>query len=408
MDCSWFKFDVYLEKQERLCMQNVSTVFVLDKNEQSREVVKSFIENLDFVNEVKLYSDYTKGYEEIKQTPDAIVIMDISDEFAGLYEIADSIKLVTSKIIITSMNCSTNTIVKALRFGAKEFLPKPVLKEDLIRVLTMLASISCDEENSQSKIITIYSNKGGIGKTTVAINLATELAKVTKDKVALVDLNLQLGDISTFLNLNPPFDVNYVIQRLIDKDEKIFVQGFEKYKDTSLYILADPSYIEQSGSITAQQISALFKKLKEVFPYVIVDMSSSIDPISLKILDESDWIMFTTIVNIPAIRNAQRCLNLFRSRSYPAKKVKIVVNRYMENDEIKIEDIENTLGEAVYWKIPNNYFTIMDAINKGVSISEINSESNIGSNFRDFASKVSDDIVEQAVVQYRESVRKEI
>lgn len=381
-------------------MQN-STVFVLDKNENSREIIKSFIENLDFVNEVKLYDDFTRGYEDIKQSENPIVILDISEDFAGLDEIAGKLKLVTSKIIITSVNYSTNTIIKALRLGAKEFLPKPVLREDLVRVLSMLASISPENEVSQSKIITVYSNKGGIGKTTIAVNLTAELAKVTKDKVALVDLNLQLGDISTFLNLNPPFDVNYVIRRLIDKEENILIKGFEKYKDLSLYVLSDPSYIEQSESITTQQITTLFSALKKVFPYIVVDMSSSIDSISLKILDSSDWIMFTTIVNIPAIRNAQRCLNLFRSRKYPSNKVKIVINRYMENDEIKIEDIENTLGESVYWKIPNNYFTIMEAINKGVSISEVNAESNIGNSFRDFAAKVSDDIIEQSVVQYR-------
>lgn len=381
-------------------MQN-STVFVLDKNENSREIIKSFIENLDFVNEVKLYDDFTRGYEDIKQSENPIVILDISEDFVGLDEIAGKLKLVTSKIIITSVNYSTNTIIKALRLGAKEFLPKPVLREDLVRVLSMLASISPENEVSQSKIITVYSNKGGIGKTTIAVNLAAELAKVTKDKVALVDLNLQLGDISTFLNLNPPFDVNYVIRRLIDKEENILIKGFEKYKDLSLYVLSDPSYIEQSESITTQQITTLFSALKKVFPYIVIDMSSSIDSISLKILDSSDWIMFTTIVNIPAIRNAQRCLNLFRSRKYPSNKVKIVINRYMENDEIKIEDIENTLGESVYWKIPNNYFTIMEAINKGVSISEVNAESNIGNSFRDFAAKVSDDIIEQSVVQYR-------
>lgn len=381
-------------------MQN-STVFVLDKNENSREIIKSFIENLDFVSEVKLYGDYNKGYEDIKLAENPLVILDISEDFAGLDEIAGKLKLVTSKIIITSINYSTNTIIKALRLGAKEFLPKPVLREDLVRVLSMLASISPENEVSQSKIITVYSNKGGIGKTTIAVNLAAELAKVTKDKVALVDLNLQLGDISTFLNLNPPFDVNYVIRRLIDKEENILIKGFEKYKDLSLYVLSDPSYIEQSESITTQQITTLFSALKKVFPYIVVDMSSNIDPISLKILDSSDWIMFTTIINIPAIRNAQRCLNLFRSRKYPSNKVKIVINRYMENDEIKIEDIENTLGESVYWKIPNNYFTIMEAINKGVSISEVNAESNIGNSFRDFAAKVSDDIIEQSVVQYR-------
>ncbi len=385
-------------------MQNSSALFVLDKNEHSRQIIRSFTENLEFINEVKLYSDYKKGIEDLKQYSDPIVIVDITDDNSDLNGIVDNIKLITSKIIIISMDYSTNTIINALRLGVKEFLPKPVLQEDLVRILTMFASVSPEDEDSQSKIITVYSNKGGIGKTTIAINLAIELAKVTKDKVALVDLNLQLGDISTFLNLNPPFDVNYVIQRLIDKDDDIFIKGFEKYKDNSLYVLSDSSYIEQSGSITVQQISELFRKLKKVFSYIVIDMSSSIDPVSLKILDESDWIMFTTIVNIPAIRNAQRCLNLFRSRNYPDDKIKLVINRYMENDEIKIDDIENTLGEKVYWKVPNNYFTIMEAINKGVSISEINPESNIGSNFRDFAAKVSDDIIEQAVIQYRTKV----
>lgn len=382
-------------------MENLSNVFILDKNEQSRNVTKSFIEGLEIIENIEVFDDYKLGYEAIKNSQNPIVIMDISEEFAELNDIADNIKLCTSKIIITSLDYSTNTIIKALRLGAKEFLPKPILKDDLIRVLTMLNSVSAENDFSQSKIISVYSNKGGIGKTTIAVNLAAELARVTKDKVALIDLNLQLGDISTFLNLNPPFDVNYVMRKLVDKSEDILIKGFEKYKDTSLYILADPSYIEQSESITPAMVTTLFAALKKVFSYIVIDMSSSIDSISLKILDSSDWILFTTIVNIPAIRNAQRCLNLFRSRKYPKDKVKIIINRYMDNDEINLEDIENTLGETIYWKIPNNYFTIMEAINKGETITEINSKSNIGNSFRDFATRVSDDIIEQSIIQYR-------
>ena len=382
-------------------MENLSSVFILDKNEQSRNITKSFIEGLEFIENIEVFDNYKQGYEAIKNSQNPIVIMDISEEFAELNDIADNIKLCTSKIIITSLDYSTNTIIKALRLGAKEFLPKPILKDDLIRVLTMLNSVSTESDSSQSKIISVYSNKGGIGKTTIAVNLAAELARVTKDKVALIDLNLQLGDISTFLNLNPPFDVNYVMRKLVDKSEDILIKGFEKYKDTSLYILADPSYIEQSESITPAMVTTLFAALKKVFSYIVIDMSSSIDPISLKILDSSDWILFTTIVNIPAIRNAQRCLNLFRSRKYPKDKVKIIINRYMDNDEINLEDIENTLGETIYWKIPNNYFTIMEAINKGETITEINAKSNIGNSFRDFATRVSDDIIEQSIIQYR-------
>ena len=383
-------------------MQECSSVIVLDKNQISLDVIKSYLEEINMFKEFKLFQDYQMGFEEIKRiNGNCIVIMDISDNKENVDDIAEKVKLYTSRLVITSTDYSTDTIIKALRGGAKEFLPKPIIKEDLIRVLNMFVNYDSYSESSQAKIITVYSNKGGIGKTTIAINLAMEIARVTKDKVALVDLNLQLGDVSTFLNLNPPFDVNYVIKNMLDKDEDVLIKAFEKYKDSSLYILADPSYIEQSESITPQQITALFQVLKKAFPYIIVDMSANIDANSLKILDSSDLILFTTIVNIPAIRNAQRCLNLFRSRRYPKDKVKVLVNRFMDNDEINIEDIENTLGEKVYWKIPNNYFTIMEAINKGVSISEINQTSNIGTNFRDFASKISDDIIEQEVIRYR-------
>ena len=381
-------------------MQNKPVVIVLDKNENSRKVLMSFLQDFDLIENIEVYEDYDRGFENIKkQNGEAIVIVDITDIDSD--EFIEKVRLHASKLIITSTDYSTNTIVKALRMGAKEFLPKPIIKNDLLRTISSLINNDYSEVYSQSKIITVYSNKGGIGKTTLAINLAKELEKVTKCKVALIDLNLQLGDVSTFLNLNPTFDVSYVIKNFINKDEEIFLKAFERYKDSLLYILSDPTYIEQAESISPQDITKLFNELKKVFFFLLVDMSSNIDENSLKILDLSDLVLFTTIVNVPAIRNAQRCLTLFNSRRYPKDKVKIIVNRYIESDDIKIEDIENTLGEKIYWRIPNNYFTIMEAINKGICVSEINSNSNIANNFRDLAAKISDDIIEKTVMQYR-------
>lgn len=383
-------------------MEKSSAIYVFDSNDNSREILKSYLEELGLDLDIKLFKDYKSGVEEIKNLDFApIIFIDISENTKIVSEALDNIKLCTSKIVITSVDYSTDTIVKAMRTGAKEFLPKPIIKEDLRRVVEMFSHQGCLENDSTSKIITVYSNKGGIGKTTIATNLAVELAKTTGDKVALIDLNLQIGDVSTFLNLNPSFDVAYVIKNLIDKKEGTLIKAFEKFKNTNLYVLSDPNYIEQSESITPQQIEDLFKALKKVFPYVVVDMSSNIDQNSLKILDKSDMVLFTTIVNIPAIRNAQRCLNLFRSRRYPESKVKIVINRFMENDEINSDDIETALGEKIYWKIPNNYFSIMESINKGTPVSEVNSSSNIANSFRDFASKISDDIVLQTVTKYR-------
>ena len=384
-------------------MENSSELYILDSNESSRAILESYLKEINPEFEIKSYGDFSVAVEDIKKSEKSmLVFVDISDCNDFIENIVEQIKLHTGKIVITSNNYSTDIIIKAMRMGAKEFLPKPVLKDDLDRVVENLYDNSADDE-SVSKIITIYSNKGGIGKTTLATNLAYELAQITRDKVALIDLNLQLGDVSTFLNLNPFFDAAYVIKNLTEKKEDVLLKAFERYEDLNLYVLSDPNYIEQAESITPQQIEKLFESLKKVFPYIIVDMSSNIDPNSLKILDKSDLILFTTIVNIPAIRNAQRCLNLFRSRRYPLDRVKIIINRFMENDDIKIEDIETALGEKVYWKIPNNYFSIMESINKGVPVNKINANSNIASSFRDLALKISDEIIEQALSKHRRS-----
>jgi len=176
-------------------------------------------------------------------------------------------------------------------------------------------------------------------------------------------------------------------------DESFLLSTLEQYKDTSLYVLADPPYLEQAEDITSDQIAKLFDVLKETFSYIVVDTGSSFDGKTITVLDNSDLILLVTIVNLPAIRNAQRCLELFERLGYSNEKVKIVLNRYMENEEIKTEDVEDVLNKKVYWKIPNNYFTIMSAINKGIPVSMVNDMSNIARSYRDLAGVLSDNIV---------------
>ena len=247
--------------------------------------------------------------------------------------------------------------------------------------------------------ITVFSNKGGIGKTSVASNLALELAKITKENVALVDLNFQLGDITSFLDLQPSFNISYMLQNLDKINSDFILNTVEKYKDTSLYVIADPPYFKQAENIPKAKIALLFEKLKETFSYVVVDTDSTFDSKTVTALDNSDLIFLITIVNLPALRNCQRILDLFDKLGYDKEKTQIVINRYMENDEIKVEDVENVLGKSVYWKIPNNYFTMMSAINKGVSVSEINPDSNVALSYKELAMSVSDMVYRNKLIK---------
>lgn len=377
-------------------MTNQIPTVIIDTEPQAIELLRLYLNELNYLQLTGEFEDIVAGYNCILEHRPAIVIIDISKKSELALDIINKISVnhKTCKIVVTSSNYSTDMIIRAMRAGAREFLPKPFIKDDLLNALNKLKDQvgGLNSENKKCKVITTFSNKGGIGKTAIATNLALELANMTKEKVALVDLNLQLGDITTFLDINPSFDISYVVQNLSRIDETFLLSTLEKYKETSLYVLADPPYLEQAEDITAEQIAKLFDVLKQAFSYIVVDTSANFDGKTITALDNSDLILLITIVNLPAIRNCQRCLDLFERLGYEKEKTKIILNRYMENDEIKVEDVEDVLSKKIYWKIPNNYFTIMSAINKGIPVGLINPDSNISQSYRELAAMLSDNI----------------
>lgn len=380
-------------------MTNQIPTVIIDTEAQSIDILKSYLDELDYIQISGEFCDIITGYNAVLETRPSIVVIDISVKTDLALDIVNKISTnhKMCKIIVTSTNYSTDILIKAMRAGAREFLQKPFIQNDIVSSFNKLKEqvTGAGSEDRKCRVITTFSNKGGIGKTAIATNLALELANMTKEKVALIDLNLQLGDITTFLDINPSFDISYVIQNLSRIDETFLLSTLEKYKDTSLYILADPPYLEQAEDITAEQIGTLFEVLKQAFSYIVVDTSANFDGKTITALDQSDLILLITIVNLPAIRNCQRCLDLFERLGYEKEKTKIIINRYMENDEIKVEDVEDVLGKKIYWKIPNNYFTIMSAINKGIPVGIVNPDSNITQSYRELAALLSDNIYKQ-------------
>src|SRR5574344_2097900 len=384
-------------------MTNQISTIIIDSEPQSVEVLEMYLGEIPFVEVKETFSDAVIGYNAVLEQRPNVVIINISQKTELALDIITKIftNHKTCKIIVTSDDYSSDLIIKAMRAGAREFLPKPIIKEDLtnsmVKIKEQLSGVY--SENNKCKVITSFSNKGGIGKTAIATNLALELANITKEKVALIDLNLQLGDVTTFLDINPSFDISYVVKNLARIDETFLLSTLEKYKDTSLYVLADPPYLEQAEEITAEQISTLFGVLKKTFSYIVVDTGANFDGKTITALDNSDLILLITIVNLPAIRNSQRCLDLFGRLGYEKEQTKIVLNRYMENEEIKVEDVEEVLNKKIYWKIPNNYFTIMSAINKGIPVSLVNPESNVSQSYRELAAMLSDNVYKQGAIK---------
>ncbi len=369
------------------------------------EVIKLYLHEYEDM-EISVADSDEKAYK-LSQNDNTILIVDLSQEQNQKLDLITKVQnsFPAVKILALSDNPSVNLIIDIMRAGAKEFLPVPIIKNEFIETINkLIAENSCAKEKNNCKIITVYSNKGGIGKTSLATNLALELAKITKENVALIDLNFQTGDITTFLDLKPSFNISYMLENLDKINETFLLSTLERYKRTSLYVLADPPYFKQADTIKPNLIGKLFNILKETFSYIIVDAEASFDGKNIAALDSSDLILLVTVANLPALRNTQRCLELFDKLGYDKNKTQIVVNRYMENDEIKSQDVEKVLSKNIYWKIPNNYFAIMSAINKGIPVSDINSSTNVAQSYRELAKYISDNLYKQNMQQIYENV----
>ena len=388
-------------------MDKISTVIISDEF-STKEVLKLFVSEFDNLETIDDFNNYTDIFNILASSKGkSLLIVDLS---TNKIKNLDFILQVTKeckncKVLALSDNPSVELIIEVMRAGAKEFVPVPIIKNEFFEAIKKLVTeMNEPVKKNKCKIISVFSNKGGIGKTSLATNLALELAKITKENIALIDLNFQMGDITTFLDLKPSFNISYMLENLDKINETFLLSTLERYKSTSLYVLADPPYFKQADNIQPRQITRLFDTLKETFSYIIVDAEASFDGKNIAALDNSDLIMLVTVANLPALRNTQRCLELFEKLGYDKEKIKIVVNRYMENDEIKDVDIEKVLSKDIYWKIPNNYFAIMSAINKGIPVSDVNDTTNVSQSYKKLAQQISDNLYRQNMVEKFENI----
>ena len=216
------------------------------------------------------------------------------------------------------------------------------------------------------KIISVYYPTGGMGTTTVAVNLAASLA-LEGTKVALVDLNLFSGDISTFLDVNPTYTLSSVTSN-IDRLDANFLMSVMTRHSSGPFVLTEPVEVDDAISITPEQVQRILKFLKGVFNYVVVDCGGQLAGCNMAVFESSDLILFTTALSLPALKNTKRYLTALERKGFHRDRVKLVVNRFLQKADIQIKDAEKVLGVTVFQIIPNDYMEVVTSINKGIPV----------------------------------------
>ena len=276
-------------------------------------------------------------------------------------------------MLVVSSSNDGQLILRAMRAGAKEFLTQPVRIEDLLGALGRISERrfgSGETRPRGSQIIAVAGAIGGVGTTSLAVNLGCIFAKDPNNSVALVDLDLCLGDANVFLDTIPDYTLVNVAQNVTRLDFTLLKRSLTKHS-SGLYLLPRPVQLEDVGLISAEDLQRVIGLLKATFTHVVLDLSKGYSAIDLMALEMANTVLLVTQLDLPCLRNVVRLMMSFSEMNALADKVKILVNRVgLENGQITLKKAEETLGREIFWQLPNDYRTMIEARNNGVPLIE--------------------------------------
>jgi pilus assembly protein CpaE len=369
------------------------TAFIIDGDRASRKAIEESLNQFAGMAVAGTAGDLSSGYDSVLGLKPALVLIDLDIDRAQAYPVME--KMIESvpglSIFATSSDSSSETILKAMHAGASDFLLRPVSPKDLFNSLKKIGHIAAspvgDGANAHGKAITCFSPKGGMGNTSIATNLAVSLHLATGKQVVLVDLDLEGGDADIFLNLRPRYTISDANAN-ISKLDAAYLRGVLARHDSGIYLLGEPKTIEEAGSISPDGVRAVISQLKKMFPYVVVDTVGSYSELNLAAFDVSDLILAVGILSLPSIRGLQKSLDVFGRLGMGKEKVKLVVNRYLKKSEISIKEAERTLNYESFWKIPNDYNSVITSINRGQPLPLLFPHAEISKSYKEFADQI--------------------
>jgi len=364
-------------------------VVIVDDVSETRENVKKL---LQFEADVDVVGIARTGKEAIQisqeLSPD-VVLMDINmpdmDGIAATEAIRARQPAV--QVVILSVQSDQNYMRKAMLVGARDFLTKPPMGDELISAIRRAGDMARIEKSKSAqvqaiptssnmggmagprgpkgKIISIYSPKGGVGCTTLAVNLALTLNN-SDTRVALVDGNLQFGDVAVFINEQGKNTILDLAPRSEELDPEIVEDVMVKHPGSGLHILAAPARPEHAEKVSSSQFSALLEYLSQMYAYVIVDTATFLTDVTLAAIDLSDLVVLVTTQDIPSIKNCRLFLDLLQTLGVERTRILFVMNRYDKRINITPERVAENLKQEVTLAIPLDEATATKAVNRGV------------------------------------------
>ena len=348
-------------------------VVIIASDSEQRAVLQVLVDGTSVARSVHTSASFPVAaadpvVRKIQSANPAVVLVDIPSDNPGLALRAIELlqqELPDSALFAIGSMSQPQVIVTAMRSGAREFIERPTTTTDLLEAFVRLSSAQrkVQREEVRGKVFTVVNAKGGSGATTIAVNLALALQSA-HGNTALVDV-APLGHAALHMNLKPVFSVGDAIRNLHRLDHSL-LEGFMTRHDGGLQVLAGPNAPVIVEPSTAE-FARLFDMLVSHFRYVVVDASTRMDTTTRLVSNLSETVLLVAHADVASLWSVAR-IQQYLGETGGRDRVRLVLNRFRKIPGFSEADAETAAGIKLLWKIPNQYFAVSTAIDRGVPL----------------------------------------
>lgn len=370
-------------------------VIVVNADEEATPELRALLLTIEGVKIVAEIEEPALLSQALGQFPAEVLLLHLDPNPAAMMEIVAP--LIADRkdqlaVIAMTEERDAELVVRAMRAGMREFLWKPFPPEQLAEIIRRIAREVPADGRRAGRLIPVVGCCGGVGATTVATNLAVELAQLRswaggegEPRVAVVDLDFRFGQVAMFLDAQP----TYTIAELCDTSEHIEAQMIERVMvkhASGLHVLAHPVDLEQAERISAAQCAGVLASLQEHYDFVVVDGPVRFDSSARAVFDMANTYLVVLQLLVPPVRNADRLLQELGRGGYNLDQVRLVCNRFgREAGYLEPTDVETTLNRKLQWTLPDDWRTASTAVNVGTPLRDFAPKSKLRVAFQEMA-----------------------
>src|SRR5947209_8205355 len=355
-------------------------IAIVDPTESTRESLRTLLLGVDFVWLEAECARYEYFYEVIQASmPDlAVVALDANKDKA--LQMIGQLSVEHPKLPILTISHDHQALLQSLQRGAKYFLTHPVGLEDMLAALrralgengggtggeVQSGGSTSVRTTGASSMIAVLGSRGGVGTTTLAVNLAATLAADPTNAAALIDLDLALGDADIALEVNGFENISTAdLARNIERLDMNFLRrAMAKHEASGLAILRHPLEIAEGGIVHEQHVERILNLLKISYTHLILDLSKSLLPTDLMALRMADMILLVAQMELSSLRNVVRLIHGLSGEEGLAEKIRVIINRQGADtveEGISLKKAEEVIGKPIFWQVPNDPKSVIGA-----------------------------------------------